>query len=89
MGNLPSFAGMNNLERVSMRSMKLTGTIPATIAQLPQLRYLDLAFNHLHGPIPEFSNTQLRRLILAVNNLTGEIPATLSTNTNLQVLCVF
>ena len=67
---------------------RLTGQIPAELAQLTQLTRLRLEQNQLTGPIPPglAQLTRLRWLSLKDNRLTGAIPPELSRLTQLHWL---
>ena len=69
-------------------SSDLAGTIPAELANLANLRWLDLRVMNIGGTIPaELGNlANLRRLDLAQNNLEGAIPAELGRLRNLSWL---
>ena len=73
---------------VGLRFNKLTGPIPAELANLDSLRTLDLRGNQLAGPIPtELAQlTNLEVLHLNGNRLTGPVPTELAQLTNLEVL---
>ena len=72
---------------LSMPSNNLTGTLPAGLGSLTQLRYLDLSGNNLSGDIPATLGnlTELYYLDLSANQLSGATPD-LSALTNLVVL---
>ncbi|MGC1375721.1 MAG: hypothetical protein WA821_05850 [Anaerolineales bacterium] len=67
---------------------KLTGSIPTSLGNLPQLTNLALSGNQLSGPIPtELSSlTNLTNLALGDNLLSGSIPMELGSLTNLTNL---
>ena len=71
-----------------LSSNELTGTIPAELGSLINLRWLYLDDNQLSGEIPtELGNLfYLRKLYLAGNQLSGEIPAELGSLASLQEL---
>ncbi len=66
----------------------LSGSIPAELGSLPNLRILRMSGNNLEGPIPaELGNlTALTNLELDDNNLIGSIPAELGTLSSLAWL---
>ena len=76
------------LEIRNENRIQLTGTIPAELADLPNLKQLDLSRNQLTGEIPaELGKlTNLQRLWLGPNQLIGPIPAELGNLTNLTNL---
>ncbi|XP_028104268.1 probable LRR receptor-like serine/threonine-protein kinase At4g30520 [Camellia sinensis] len=37
-----------------LNNNSLTGAIPLSLAKVPQLAFLDLSYNNLHGPVPKF-----------------------------------
>ena len=67
---------------------QLSGEIPAELANLAHLEYLNLSFNQLSGEIPaELANlSNLKSLDLGDNQLSGEIPAELANLSNLKSL---
>jgi Leucine-rich repeat (LRR) protein len=79
---------LTNLVDWSMKSNKLTGTIPRWIGDLSSLQLLDLDANDLTGKIPttigKLSN--LYYLLLNRNRLTGSLPTQMAALSNLKVL---
>lgn len=73
---------------ISLVNNDLSGTIPAEISNLTQLKYLSLDHNHLSGDIPkELSNlSNLKRLVVDSNQLTGTIPAGIGALEKLESL---
>ncbi|XP_057952761.1 probable leucine-rich repeat receptor-like protein kinase At5g63930 [Malania oleifera] len=73
---------------ISLQGKKLSGMIPASIAELKHLTSLYLHYNFLTGKIPgEISTlTELQDLYLNVNKLSGNIPSEIGNMSNLQVL---
>ena len=67
---------------------QLTGTIPAQIGRLTDLRRLELWGNNLQGEIPPEVGSlgNLQRLSVWSNQLNGSIPAELGNLSNLRVL---
>lgn len=75
-GELPgSFASLNTLEVVDLRSnMGLSGQLPS-LGAFPALTQLNLSFNQFKGPIPPLSHlVRLQSLVLSNNLLTGPLP---------------
>ena len=70
---------------------RLTGSIPAALSNLINLKELALTRTNLTGPIPSFLGrlTKLTDLDLSENGLSGPIPASLSQLTRLQQLKIF
>jgi len=61
---------------ITLNSNHLVGSLPATVGNLGNLRYLDLNSNQLTGTIPSFAtNRALVLLQLTDNQLTGSIPS--------------
>ncbi len=83
-GQVPDLSLFPNLQSLSLAECNLVGTIPSL--DQPELRLVDLGFNHLTGPIPAFNNI-IEWLILRGNQLTGVIPDFTGTNLTLLMLC--
>ncbi len=86
---LPAQLGnLDALERLELRSQRLTGSLPAALGDLANLRILDLSWGGLSGPIPpELGQlTQLEHLDLRTNELTGSLPPELGGLASLQYL---
>lgn len=66
----------------------LTGNIPASVANLPKLKYLYLQENQLSGPIPSSFSPTLEWLEIGGNQFSGNIPSSLA-NTNLRGLYLY
>ncbi|KAK1665560.1 hypothetical protein QYE76_053719 [Lolium multiflorum] len=77
-----------NLQVLSLRSNRITGTIPDDLLQLSALRAVFLQNNALSGAIPAGVGRlgALERLVLAHNNLSGPIPFALNNLTSLRSL---
>lgn len=90
--NTVSTAGGYKSERTEETNPRppgvLSGSIPASLSDLDQLKYLDLACNYLTGEIPAGLGglANLEALYLSANELSGEIPAELGSLANLKVL---
>jgi hypothetical protein len=69
---------------------RLVGTIPADLANLANLTYLDLKINQLTGTIPaEIGNiANLEVLNLMLNQLEGGIPSEIGNLTHLTACCL-
>ncbi|XP_039029618.1 probable leucine-rich repeat receptor-like serine/threonine-protein kinase At3g14840 [Hibiscus syriacus] len=65
---------------------RLTGAVPAALANLSSLTSLVLEANRLSGNLPQALGnlSKLERLILSSNNFTGEIPETYARLTSLE-----
>ncbi|KAL3684145.1 hypothetical protein R1sor_002167 [Riccia sorocarpa] len=72
---------------INLSNYNLTGTIPASVADLTALTDLWLDNNKITGSIPDLSKlTKLTTLHLQNNSISGAIPDTLATLTSLKEL---
>ncbi|PHU26039.1 hypothetical protein BC332_04371 [Capsicum chinense] len=70
----PPLENMTGLTRLMLRNCNISGKIPPYIANMPQLKILDLSFNRLEGQIPDLRHLdRLEILFLTRNRLTGPI----------------
>ncbi|XP_019166911.1 PREDICTED: receptor like protein 30-like [Ipomoea nil] len=76
------FISFQNLTHFSLYNNTFIGSVPYTIANLSQLRSLDLSWNYFQNFIPtEIQRlTKLRSLNLGENNLKGTIPSQIFSN---------
>ncbi|KAK9159344.1 hypothetical protein Scep_005918 [Stephania cephalantha] len=77
---------LDSLRVLSLRSNRLTGTLPSDISSLPSLHYLFLQNNNFSGNIPSSLSPGLRLLDLSFNSFTGDIPNTIENLTHLTGL---
>ncbi|KAI4333507.1 hypothetical protein L6164_018301 [Bauhinia variegata] len=82
----PELVRLPYLQEFSLIANRITGPIPAEIANISTLRSFVVEFNQLSGMLPPALGNlmQLQRLFLTSNNFTGEIPATFAKLTALQ-----
>ena len=78
----------SGVRELDLDNENLSGTIPAALGNLPNLRQLWLRRNQLSGPIPAALGrlTNLTDLHLGNNQLSGSIPAALGNLPNLEAL---
>lgn len=76
---------------IELDDNNLTGSLPASLEDLSNLRRLSLWRNEIGGTIPPQLGTlsRLRYLHLGDNKLTGQVPATISDLTSLEQLLLF
>lgn len=68
--------GDANVTALNLSANNLTGSLPATLNDLTQLRTLSVSNNQLTGTIPSFSGmTQLANLVMHNNQFSGSVPA--------------
>jgi hypothetical protein len=75
-----------SLQVLSLRSNRLTGSLPSDVTSLPSLNSIFLQHNELSGDIPSFFSPSLNILDLSHNSFTGKIPAGFQNLTQLSVL---
>ncbi|KAI7731214.1 hypothetical protein M8C21_030814 [Ambrosia artemisiifolia] len=72
---------------ITLMRQDLTGVLPPSLAKLPSIKVINLAFNYLNGTIPnEWASTKLEFISLSGNRLSGSIPTFLSNITTLGYL---
>jgi hypothetical protein len=74
---------LDALAILSLRSNRLSGSIPADILSLPSLHYIYLQDNNFSGNFPSSLSSQLIVLDFSFNSFTGNIPATINNLTHL------
>lgn len=69
-------------------NMKITGTIPEALGEMPKLKFLDLDDNEIVGTLPNslFTLYDLIAIDLNTNQLTGTLSESIGGITNLEVL---
>uniref|UniRef100_A0A0D9VTN5 Protein kinase domain-containing protein n=1 Tax=Leersia perrieri TaxID=77586 RepID=A0A0D9VTN5_9ORYZ len=75
-----------SLQVLSLRSNRLSGSIPSDITSLPSLQSIYLQDNELSGDLPSFFSPTLNTIDLSYNSFTGQIPASLQNLTQLSTL---
>ncbi len=73
---------------ISLLFNNLSGTLPASLSDLPSLKKLELSFNNIQGSLPQNigSLTQLEVLAINGNALIGTIPSSIGQLTQLKQL---
>lgn len=86
-GNVSTWTGVTvengRVTSLSLNDNNLSGSIPSSIENLTELRYLDFAGNHLNGNIPSTLGNLENIIILYLqgNQLSGSIPSSLGNLT--------
>ena len=87
-GQLPDELGdLAGLWKLEIPHNKITGSLPAGLQRLPEIKRILLQYNSIQGGIPfEYGNMNtLVHLAFFNNSLTGEIPAALGFLTELEI----
>jgi len=83
-----SLRNCSSLLRLRLERNQLSGNISEAFGKHPNLNYMDLSDNELHGELSlkweQFNN--LAAFKISGNNISGEIPAALGKATHLQAL---
>ncbi|KAF6143007.1 hypothetical protein GIB67_041075 [Kingdonia uniflora] len=77
---------LDSLRTLSLRSNRLTGSLPSDISSLPSLHSLFLQHNNFSGNIPSSLSPAINLLDLSYNIFTGKIPTGVQNLTQLTVL---
>ncbi|CAN6186062.1 unnamed protein product [Urochloa humidicola] len=87
-GEIPpdTLGKLDSLQVLSLRSNRLTGSLPSDVASLPSLHSMYLQHNEFSGRLPSSFSPSLSVIDLSYNSFTGEVPASLQTITQLTVL---
>ncbi|XP_050367585.1 probable inactive receptor kinase At5g58300 [Argentina anserina] len=87
-GSIPSntLGKLDALKVLSLRSNRLSGSLPSDITSLPMLQYLYVQRNNFSGDIPSTFPLQLNVLDLSFNSFTGNIPQMMRNLTRLTTL---
>ncbi|MQM07331.1 hypothetical protein Taro_040170 [Colocasia esculenta] len=85
MGSIPvnTLGKLDALQVLSLRSNRLTGSLPSDFLALPSLHYLYLQHNNFSGGIPTSLPSGLNILDLSFNSFTGAIPLAIRNLTQL------
>ncbi|XP_074572549.1 putative LRR receptor-like serine/threonine-protein kinase At1g53440 [Curcuma longa] len=74
--SFPELQNMNQIQRLVLRNLSMTGNLPDFIAETP-IKTLDVSFNNLSGPIPDSYQAliaSINYMYLTSNMITGKIP---------------
>lgn len=87
-GTIPpnTLGKLDSLQVLSLRSNRLTGSLPSDVASLPSLHSIYLQHNEFSGPLPSSFSPNLSVIDLSYNSFTGEVPASLQKLTQLTAL---
>ncbi|XP_024157226.1 probable LRR receptor-like serine/threonine-protein kinase At1g07650 isoform X5 [Rosa chinensis] len=85
-----TLGNLSYLERFTVGSNSITGTLPESFASLQSLTTFSVAGNYLSGPLPDFiaNWTEIEELYLNGNNFHGRIPAGIFNISYLQILAI-
>jgi Leucine-rich repeat (LRR) protein len=91
MGYFPEFHSSNHLKILSVWKTSFFGKLPASMANLTQLSFLDMASTQLTGQIPSWlaNMTQLTVLYLSFNKLQGPLPNSIFELEKLETLHLY
>ncbi|KAK9077263.1 hypothetical protein SSX86_005600 [Deinandra increscens subsp. villosa] len=83
-----SLCSLKSLERISLGSNLLSGTVSTRLSDCRNLQYLDLGMNFFSGEVPDLSSlTQIKFLSLNLSGFSGQFPwKSLENLTNLTFL---
>lgn len=59
-GPLPDFSRFTSLEELSLRSNELTGIVPLSLVNLPNITFVSLGNNFFQGPSPKFNTSRVK-----------------------------
>ncbi|KAL7607074.1 hypothetical protein Lser_V15G15877 [Lactuca serriola] len=80
-------ANVCHVVEISVKGQDLAGVLPPSLANLPNIKIIDLSFNYLNGTIPpQWESTKLKFISATANRLTGSIPTFLGNITSLLYL---
>ncbi|GMH10053.1 hypothetical protein Nepgr_011894 [Nepenthes gracilis] len=77
---------LKGLRVLSLRSNRLSGSLPSKVLSLPSLQLINLQHNNLTGKIPSSLSPQLNTIDLSFNSFEGVIPSTIQNLTDLTKL---
>ncbi|XP_060194552.1 probable LRR receptor-like serine/threonine-protein kinase At1g07650 isoform X2 [Lycium barbarum] len=83
----PPLRNMTGMTKLVLRSCNIQGNIPDFLAEMSELRFLDLSFNKLEGGIANLEGlTNLEATYLTGNGFVGRIPEWLITRDTRYVI---